>query len=1080
MTMTTRSETLEQEFMAPPRDARVRAYWWWLNGNVTKAAITRDLREMAAKGFGGALICDAGGYSQDGNGQVPAGPQFFSPEWRELYRHALHEAGQLGLEMSLNIQSGWNLGGPMVRAEQAPKKIVWSEFRTNGPSNLNIALPEPRHAPEFYRDVAIVAYPLRSDAKTLPPPSVRSSSEQSGHAAQNVIDGLRDSFWVSAGGQSGEGPSREKPQWLQLEFDRPIQPSAIVVRPRENYGPSAGELRASSDGKDWRKRTPFKSADPKVEIRIPFLGDPSTHFRLIAFQSFDPRFPDAPRNVQIAEIEFLDADGKAIFTSHGAIDLFPQKAQHKSVGWSAPDCTPLMRDRPPVPGEEASSPGEVIDLTGKVSSDGRLLWEAPPGNWEILRFGCTLSDHCHVSTSSDTWVGYAIDPIDVDAFRGYWDAVVSPLIDDAGPLAGKVLKFLHTDSWEIEPFNWTPSFPAEFLKRRRYDMRPYFPVLAGRIIGSRNASNCFLNDFRKTLGDLVADNHFRNFSAWAKERGLSIHPESGGPHAVPIDSLRCLGINDVPMSEFWAKSWRHRTADKDRFFVKQPASAAHVYGHRIVAAEGFTTIGPHWQEVPSNNLKPSFDRALCEGLNLLVWHQFACSPEEMGLPGQEYFAGTHFNPNATWWNKSAPFIAYMNRCQALLQRGLFVADACYYYGDHVPNFTQLKASDPARVLPGYDYDVVTEEIILNRMDVRDGRILLPDGMSYGALILPDVRSISLAVLRKIRELVAGGATVIGQRPSKANSLTHGPGADAEVERIASELWATPQRTRGRIISDKTARDVFQTDGLPADFDAVPALDYIHRRDGDAEIYFVSNAGDKPVEADCRFRVAGKAPELWDAIRGTKRPLPDWTANKDVTTVPLRFGPFESYFVIFRSAAQSSSAPSPRRNFQEWNVLQEITGPWRVSFDPVRRGPGEVEFSKLISWTERPEEGIRFYSGTAVYRTSFAYKPRTDGTDRPIQLCLGDVHEIAEARLNGHPLGILWSIPFRADVTGFLREGDNTLEVEVVNFWPNRIIGDASLPEPQRITKTNIKKLTADTPLMISGLLGPVRLLSSGP
>ena len=234
-------------------------------------------------------------------------------------------------------------------------------------------------------------------------------------------------------------------------------------------------------------------------------------------------------------------------------------------------------------------------------------------------------------------------------------------------------------------------------------------------------SNRFLNDFRRTMGDLAIDNHYRLFRDGAHRHGLLIHPESGGPHAVPIDAQQCLGFNDAPMSEFWAWSWRHRVGDANRFFVKQPASAAHTYGRKLVLAEGFTTIGPHWQETLWDNLKPSFDQALCEGLNLLVWHAFVCSPQEAGMPGIQYFAGTHLNPNSTWWSRSGPFFDYINRCQWMLQQGLFVADVAYYYGDHVPNFTQLKRTDPAKVLPGYDYDVVTEEVVLTRMTVQDGR-----------------------------------------------------------------------------------------------------------------------------------------------------------------------------------------------------------------------------------------------------------------------------------------------------------------------------------------------------------------------
>ena len=286
----------------------------------------------------------------------------------------------------------------------------------------------------------------------------------------------------------------------------------------------------------------------------------------------------------------------------------------------------------------------MLDLTAKLSKDGVLRWDVPAGTGR-LRLGCTIGDHSHVSTCSDGWQGYALDVLDAGAFHRYWDAVVEPLIADAGPLAGKTLKYLHTDSWEVEPLNWTPTLREEFRKRRGYDPLPFYPVLAGRIVDSRPVSNRFLDDFRKTIGDLAIDNHYRIFRDLAHKHGLQIHPESGGPHAVPIDAQRCLGMDDAPMSEFWAWSWTHRIGDTNRFFVKQPASAAHTYGHPLVVAEGFTDIGLHWQESLSENLKPSFDLALCEGMNLLVWHAFVCSPAEMGMPGQQYFAGTHFNPN---------------------------------------------------------------------------------------------------------------------------------------------------------------------------------------------------------------------------------------------------------------------------------------------------------------------------------------------------------------------------------------------------------------------------------------------------
>ena len=766
------ADPLAQGFANPPNSARLRAYWWWLNGNVTKAAITRDLEEMKAKGFGGALICDAGGAEQEGNDPVPHGPTFFTPEWRELYKHTLHEADRLGLEMSLNILSGWNLGGPMVKAEDAAKKLAWSEIVIAGPTSLDKPLPLPRQIREgFYQDISVVAYPLK----------------EPGPGATDALSRI-------------------------LKARRPIQ--------------------------NW-----------------------------------------------------------------------PQKAVYKSLNFSAPDTAPLFEEFPAQAGEEDTHEADVVDLTAKISKDGVLRWDAPPGRWQVLRFGCTIGDHSHVSTCSDGWHGYALDVLDAGAFERYWDAIVEPLIADAGPLAGRTLKYLHTDSWEVEGLNWTPTLREEFRKRRGYDPLPFLPVMAGRIVDSRPVSNRFLYDLRKTLGDLAIDNHYRIFRDRAHKHGLQIHPESGGPHAVPIDAQRCLGMDDAPMSEFWAWSWKHRIGDTNRFFVKQPASAAHSYGHRLVLEEGFTNIGLHWQESLSENLKPAFDQALCEGMNLLVWHAFVCSPAEMGIPGQQYFAGTHFNPNTTWWSKSSAFLAYINRCQFLLQQGLFVADACYYYGDHVPNFAQVKRTDPAHVLPGYDYDVVTEEVILQRMSVRDGRIVLPDGMSYRVLVLPNRPGISLPVLGKLEQLVQAGATVIGPRPSQTYSLTGYPKSEGEVSSLVAKLWGEHSGSstqtlnhvdKGRVISAQTAREVFALDGIKPDFDyslqskssapgaqSSSVLDYIHRADGNVDIYFVANRTNCWQDADCTFRVTGKAPELWDPVSGTMLPAAAFNEAAGRTTLPLR-------------------------------------------------------------------------------------------------------------------------------------------------------------------------------------------------
>jgi hypothetical protein len=922
---------LEEGWQKPPLEARLRAYWWWLNGNVTKASITQDLEQMRAKGFGGAVLFDADGASLDGNKTVPHGPTFFSPEWRELFKHTLREADRLGLEISLNIQSGWNLGGPMVKTEDAAKKYVWTEIKITGDTSGEIKLPQPRARDNFYRDIAVIAFPLKKNGATKP-----------------LVN------------------------WKIKALQEQLKPS------------------------------------------------------------------------------------------------------------SAPDTAPFFAELPSAPGEQTTNTGEVLDLTTKLQADGTLKWNPPAGDWQLLRFGYTIGDHAYVSTSSGGWKGYALDVYSAQAFQHYWQQIVAPLIADAGPHAGKSLKYLHTDSWEIELANWTPKLRAEFQLRRGYDLLSWLPVLAGRIVNSREESNRFLFDYRQTLGDLAIDGHYRLFRDNARQHDIGIHPESGGPHAVPIDAQRCLGWNDAPMSEFWAWSWKHRIGDDNRFFVKQPASAAHTYGHKLVLAEGFTTIGPHWQEKLRDNLKPSFEKALCEGLNVLVWHAFVNSPDSEGIPGQQYFAGTHLNPKVTWWEKSGPFFSYINRCQFLLQQGKFCADVLYYYGDHVPNFTQHKKTDPLHLQPGYDYDVITAEALIDRASVKDGKIVLPDGIAYRLLVLPDRDQISLPVLKKLKELAAAGATIVGKKPVRGESLGNAATRDTEVKQIAETLWANPGK--GRVISDKSVREVLKSDGIGPDCEFNSPVgdgkwDYIHRTTEDTDIYFVTNQAVNAAKATVTFRVSEQAPELWNPVTGERKFAAAYTAQDGRVAVPLDFAPCGSWFVVFRQPAAAHPATAST-NSPEWKPLQEISGAWTVHFDPKWGGPATSSFDTLVSWPESSEPGIKFYSGTAVYEKSLNLPDHFDVKNSRLWLDLGSVYELAEVKLNGKSCGVLWCAPWRVDVSDAIKPGENKLEIAVVNFWPNRLIGDAALPEAKRLTRTNITKLTAMTPLEPAGLLGPVRLLQS--
>jgi len=1084
---------LEAGWANPPRIARTRCWWWWLNGNVTAEAITRDLEQMKAKGLGGANVIDAGGAEQRGNRQVPHGPDFASPEWRRLFVHALREADRLGLELGFNIQSGWNLGGPTVTPEQAAKRLTWSEIDVRGGEAIAVGLPMPAVRDDFYRDAAVVAFPLPEQADRSVGYRLAASSGQESHPAEHAVDGDPATFWVSDGARAAQGPAPARPEWLEFRFDAPVEADRLTVIPRPGYGPKQCRLEVAT-GQDEPATLVEFSMEAEKPKTVDFAPTSADRFRLVIVDAFDPRFPDAPRNVQVAEWS-LGAGGRNLTlpqTPAGRIDHYRQKAYDRYPGgFTATAAWHLLEAGPERTGDPACRSEEVVVLTDRLEEDGTLRWDAPPGRWRVLRFGYTLSGS-EVSTHSEGGGGLAIDYLDRGAFDAYWQAVMEPILAEAAPYVGRSLQFLHTDSWELGPVNWTARMPEQFRRLRGYAIGRWLPALAGYVVDDRARSTRFLNDFRLTLADLIAEGKYGTFSEFAHRRGLGIHPESGGPHAAPIDALKCLGRNDVPMGEFWARSQTHRVEDWQRLFVKQPACAAHVYGRRLVLAEAFTTIGPQWERDP-RDLKPVFDRVACEGLNLTMFHTFDCSPKEMGLPGQAYFAGTHVNPNVTWWDQAGAFVDYLNRCHFLLQQGLFVADVLYFYGENIPAFVRLKRDDPAGVLPGYDYDVINAEALLTRASVAEGRIVLPDGMSYRLLVLPDHDAIGHATLERIAELVEAGATVVGRRPQKPLGLPAAPDDDARFESLVDRLWgdgdagpiAEHRCGQGRVIWGKTARQVLEAEGVGPDFgydaereDAL--LDYIHRATDEAEIYFVANRNERWERADCRFRVVGRLPELWDPLSGETREARAFRQESGATVVPLEFPPNGSLLVVFRRAIARDAAGPARQNFAPCQETSRLPGPWTVAFDPAWGGPESVQFDDLVSWSERPEPGIRFYSGAAVYETRFDLAPAESkalAAGSRILLDLGEVKNVAEVRLNGRRLGVVWTLPFRVDLTDAVGPADNRLEIKVVNLWPNRLIGDEHLPPEERRTSTNITKFTKDSPLLPSGLLGPVAILT---
>ena len=789
-------------------------------------------------------------------------------------------------------------------------------------------------------------------------------------------------------------------------------------------------------------------------------------------------FPLKPQNVTDKGITFLE-----------------QKLAIHEMGGSAPDCRFLLNNDLPDKSIEGKSTyivnsKDVINVTGKCNADGKLIWSAPKGEWSIMRIGYTCTKAA-VSTSTGNWQGNVVDYLSKKAFDFYWNDVVEPIFKAAGSHVGTTLRYMETDSWECGGMNWTDDFAQEFKNYCGYDITNYLPVLGGYVVNDLNTSNAFLADFRKTIANAVAVNHYANFAEHAHKYNMGIQPESAGPHAGPLDGIKNYGYSDITMSEFWSPS-PHRPFPPNRFFLKQASSAAHIYGKQIVGAESFTTIGPHWNDELWHNQKSAFDHEVCSGLNRVYFHTFTSSPASMGLPGQEYFAGTHVNPRVTWWNESSAFIDYLRRTQFVVQNGQFVGDVLYYYGDHIPNIFPYKNADPAGAMPGYDYDVTDENILLS-LKVENGKVVVPSGIKYEVLVLPDHKTLTLPALKKVDELLQQGANVIGYKPLYLVTLIGGESAQREFHQLSDKIWGNVSSAKGKrkyangtLAWGVTAHDYLISKGLKPDFNVegnadLVGFDYIHYIIAGKQFYFITNQTEQPQKINCTFRVSGFRPEIWDALSGDKREAKAFKQHDGVTTVPLTFDPYGSIMICFNQAISATTQGDAQQNYPDLKQVMEIDGSWTVHFDSKWGGPETIEFPVLSDWSHSANEGIKYYSGSATYQKTF--KPDfTPEQGKSYYLQLENVKDvgIATVKINGVDKGIVWTKPFRVDISKELKAGENTLEIKVVNSWYNRVAGDEMNPDKKHFTSTNIV-LRNDfqgrpqevIPLQPSGLIGPV-------
>lgn len=1042
-------DQLQDEFASPPGWARPHTWWHWIDGNVTKEGITADLEAMKRAGLGGAHIFNAGSFGgHDSKGNyvtMPKGPiAYNTPEWRALMVHAMREAKRLGLEITIHNCAGWSSsGGPWVQPEDAMKKVVWSTVVVIGPSQVDATLPQPPTVRDEYHDIAVFALP---------------------------------------------------------ETQVPAQPDE-----HHAYLTSLGD----NDGK------PFG----------------------------DLAWPVVPRK-------------------------------------------------------------DIIDLTEHVS-DGRLKWAAPAGRWTILRIGWTLTGAQNVA-SSDSGRGLEVDKLSRESFDRYFDGSLLPLIEEAGPLAGDTFTTVLIDSYETGRQNWTQNMLAEFRKRRGYELLSWLPALCGIALDDADTTQRFLFDFRRTVAEMWSEYYSGRFAERLKQHGmqLAVEPYGNGP----FNAFTYAEPAGLIMGEYWVGEGVINSS------VKLSSSIAHVLGRKVVGAEALTATPDRagWSNHPYQ-WKPFADRGYINGINRIIYHRFTHQPWPSGvLPGMTMGPwGSHVDRTQTWWHLAPSWHDYLSRCQYLLQSGQFVADVCVCTGEDEPQAHQEEIHGLAQVPEGYEFDYCTASMLMGAT-VSGGRIVLPGGMSYRLLALPNTDRMSWQFAAKVRELVAAGATIVGMPPSQTTGLSD----------------PSPENTHIMGLLNGTVADALRELKLPPDFRSERGgVRAIHRRIGDADAYFVTWYGRQAIETKCFFRIEGRLPELWHPESGLVEKAVMFQPVPGGVEVLLRLGPAGSVFVVFRTEGQmrdpivrveagvaeapvesavkiikaeygvigdmwrsrdvtdrvaeaiaafgeveatnASMGGDPAVNIVKqlrvtytdggkervvtipegetlrlgtaravpsatWEMREEkgarylhvwqtgsyrvvhdsgastaidaevarsveLSGPWEVRFPSGWDAPETTTFSDLVSWTDHPEFGIKYFSGTATYRRQFDVDAALLGEGKRLVLDLGTVREIAEVLVNGKNLGVLWWPPFRLDVTDAVKAGRNDLEVRVTNLWVNRLIGDEQLPddigwqgvtfnswpewlvegtprpEPRRKTFTTWRHNRADTPLIPSGLMGPVVL-----
>lgn len=1045
-------DKLQYRFSNIPDSVQTSIYWYWMSDNMSVDGVEKDLDAMKKVGINRVFI---GNIWQDA---VAAGKvKIFSDAWWKVLHAALKKATALNIEVGIFNSPGWSQsGGPWIEPGQSMRYLSSSEKILLGAGRQKLVLPKPH--PEF-QDVRVIAYPVSDlyfrDLSTLHPVIFAQPEMKDVHNAfdNDEVTGIQI--------------KRQQTINISLLTKEAYKASSIIIIPKSPTLKLKGELKAEIGG--------------KLEIIKSFLIDRSNNMLSVGFSPKSPgaiSFPTTSSKKFVLSITGqMDGELAEIKLSSAAyVEQFAEKTLAKM--WPNPFPTWASYMWPVQP--ELSDPNfvvdpdKVLDISRYMKSDGTLEWQVPPGKWVVERIGMTPTQVQNTPASPEG-TGLEADKMSKANIKVHFDAYLGEILKRIPAADRQTFKIVVQDSYETGGQNWTDGFAEQFQQVYHYNPVPYLPVMQGKVVGTRDQSDRFLWDLRRLIADNVAYKFIGGLKEVSHQHGLTTWLENYGHWGFPGEFLQYGGQSDEIGGEFWNED------NLGNIENKAASSAAHIYGKNRVSSESFTAGEQTYVRYPAR-LKKRGDRFFTEGINNTLLHVYIQQPDEERSPGINTNFGTEFNRKNTWFGDMDIFLKYIKRTNLMLQQGMYVADVAYFIGEDAPKMTGVE--DP-KLPRGYSFDYINAEVIESRVTVKDGKIVLPDGMSYRMLVLPKQTTMRPELLIKLKQLIDEGAVVLGPKPETSPSLTNFPLADVQVKALANEIWGNVrdgiaeqhQYGKGKVFVNMNMTEALEAINLPPDFEIMQTgmesknILFTHRKLPLGEIYFISNQEDTEVNFSASFRVSGFSPQLWNPVDGRVRDLPEFATNDKQTTITLKLAPAESTFIIFRKKNQLEKIHL-KENFPLPRLTNTITTPWQVKFDTEKRGPQKpVKFDKLKDWKDNPNDSIKYYSGHALYRNQVILARPRKG--EKVFLNLGMVTAIAKVSVNGIDVGGVWTPPYKIDVTKAVRSGNNQLDIKVVNTWVNRLIGDSKLPLADRKTWLNYNPYKPSSPLQSSGLLGPV-------